>query len=65
MKRSSPRLLTAAIMLRVIRLAVRAITGVWPLGAYERPIRSWLEMPASSPQQITARAALARLAMAG
>jgi hypothetical protein len=38
MKRSSPRLLTAEIMLGVIRLADRTITGVWPLGAWERPI---------------------------
>ena len=65
MKRTCPRLLTAAIMLRVIRSAVRAITGVLPSGAQERPIWSWLERPVSSPQSITARAALARLAIAG
>jgi hypothetical protein len=58
-------LLAAEIMLRVIRLAVRATTGVWPLGAYERPTWSWSEMPVSSPQWITARTALARLAIAG
>jgi hypothetical protein len=33
MNRISPRLLTAEIMLRVIRSAVRAITGVRPRGA--------------------------------
>ena len=33
MKRISPRLLTAEIMLCVTRFAVRAITGVLPLGA--------------------------------
>ena len=60
MKRIRPRLLIAAIMLRVIRFAVRAITGVLPLGARGRPIWSWLEMPVSSPQWIIARCALAR-----
>jgi hypothetical protein len=50
MKRISPRLLTAEIMLWVTRLALRAITGVLPLGAYERPTWSWLERPVSSPQ---------------
>src|SRR5689334_20731258 len=37
MKRIRPRLLTAAIRLRVTRSAVRTTTGVWPLGAQERP----------------------------
>src|SRR3954453_18902872 len=50
MKRIRPRLLTAAIMLRVTRFAVRATTGVSPLGAQERPTWSWLERPVSSPQ---------------
>ena len=50
MKRTSPRLLTAAIMLRVTRFAVRATTGVRPLGAQERPTWSWLDIPVSSPQ---------------
>jgi hypothetical protein len=50
MKRIRPRLLTAAIMLCVTRSAVRRTTGVSPLGAQERPIWSWFEMPVSSPQ---------------
>ena len=50
MKRISPRLLTAPIMPRVIRSAVRTTTGVLPLGAQERPTWSWFEMPVSSPQ---------------
>ena len=71
-------MLTAEIMLGVTRLAGRRTTGVCPLGAQERPIGSWLEMPVSSPQpagrpgttvsspqQIMARWDLARLAMAG
>src|SRR5919206_152897 len=63
MKRTSPRLLTAAITPRVTRFAVRATTGVRPLGAQERPTWSWLERPVSSPQWITAPAAPARLAV--
>src|SRR5689334_1054634 len=55
MKRIRPRLLTAAIRLRLIRSAVRTTTGVRPLGARERPTWSWSETPVSSPQWITAR----------
>ena len=65
MNRIRPRLLTAEIMPCVTRSAVRRTIGVWPLGAQERPIRSWFEMPVSSPQQIVARWDLARLAIAG
>ena len=37
MKRIRPRLLTAEIMLWVIRLAVRTTTGVWPFGRIGAP----------------------------